>query len=325
MDKIDLSVLMVCYNHEKYIEAAISSIANQKTKYRFEIIVGDDCSNDRTQEIVVKMQQRYPGIVKAMLRGKNVGATKNSYDILSKAEGEYIAFCDGDDMWIDGNRIDEQIDFLKQHPEYSAICGKTRIIDEKGDEVKNEKVNGIDFWSYENKVYELKEYENWKMPGHISAILGKNFFNSGDCSLIYKVHDIVGDRTDVLLFLQDGPIYCSDDFVSCYRLKLAGDNFVSQYKKNNLRYEDFCMMKNLETGLLETRGARVNLSSAKKQRFVGAIVTWMKDKSDYNRRVIEKIYSECDNRIKYKKLYYKTILLKNFYWNVLHKDKSINF
>ncbi len=325
MDDIFVSVMMVCYNQEPYIERAIRSIANQKTKYKFELIVGDDASKDGTADIIRRMQKEYPEIVKPVLREKNIGATKNSYDILSKAQGDYIAFCDGDDAWIEGDRIDRQVDFLESHREYSAICSKTKVIDENDNDIDKEVAGKVDFWSFGNSDYSLQDFENWKMPGHISAVLGRNFFKTGDCSLIYKAHEVVGDRTDMLLFLQDGPIYCDNEIVSYYRLKMQGENFVSQYQNKNLRYEDYCMMDNLEKGLMETRGTKVDLSKANMQRFVGAVVIWLKDKSDYNRQVIEKIYEKADDKKRLKKLYRKTVFLKSFYWKVLHKGKSIKF
>ncbi len=325
MEKAKVSVLMVCYNQEPYIEKAIRSIANQKTKYKFELIVGDDASKDSTQEIIRKMQEEFPDIVKPVLRESNVGANNNAFDILSKAEGDYIAFCDGDDAWEICDRLDRQVDFLESHKEYSAICGKTKVIDENDNELDEKSLKSVDFWTFEEKKFTVKDFEEWKMPGHISAILGRNFFKEGDCSLIYKASDIVGDRTDVLLFLQSGPIYCDDELVSYYRLKMQGENFVSQYQNKNLRYEDYCFMDNLEKGLFETRGRKIDLSGAKKQRFVGSIVVWMKDKSERNRQIIEKIYEKADNKPVYKKLYRKTVFTKNFYWKVLHKDKPIEF
>ena len=96
-----VSVIVVTYNHEKYIAKALDSILKQKTKFLFEILVGDDASTDSTTQIVLDYQKKYPSIVRVVLHDKNVGAARNSYDTMKLSRGKYLASCEGDDFWTD--------------------------------------------------------------------------------------------------------------------------------------------------------------------------------------------------------------------------------
>ena len=95
-----VSVCVVTYNQKKYIRQCLQSIVDQEADFDFEVIVGDDCSEDGTREIVQEFVERYPGLVKAVLHEKNVGIVVNYRSVHDLARGEYIAHCDGDDLWL---------------------------------------------------------------------------------------------------------------------------------------------------------------------------------------------------------------------------------
>ncbi len=118
-----VSVLCCTYNHERFIEAALEGILGQNTNFDFEVIVADDASTDRTQEIITRFQKKYPArMSKTILRQKNVGIGENYYDALTKAEGEYLAVCDGDDCWTDSGKLQMQVDFLEKNPDCAVVC-----------------------------------------------------------------------------------------------------------------------------------------------------------------------------------------------------------
>lgn len=121
--KIKVSVLCATYNHERYIEKALDGILNQKTSFDYEVIVADDASTDQTQKIIRQYQKKYPEkMKKCILREKNVGIGENYFDALSRVEGEYLAICDGDDCWIDEHKLQKQVSFLDDNPEYTIVC-----------------------------------------------------------------------------------------------------------------------------------------------------------------------------------------------------------
>ena len=117
-----VSVICVTYNHEAYIDKALNGFVSQITDFPFEVIVADDCSTDSNQIIIQDYADRYPAIIKPILRTKNLGANSNYYDAVLSAKGEFIATCDGDDYWTDEKKLQKQVDFLTAHPDFAICC-----------------------------------------------------------------------------------------------------------------------------------------------------------------------------------------------------------
>ncbi|MGB8644431.1 MAG: glycosyltransferase [Anaerolineae bacterium] len=118
---VDISILMITYNHEKYIAQAIESVLAQETRLEYELVIGEDCSTDRTREIVLDFQRRYPDKIRLLLRDRNLGMQRNFLDTLRACRGKYIAWLEGDDYWLGTDKLQKQADFLDSHPDY-AIC-----------------------------------------------------------------------------------------------------------------------------------------------------------------------------------------------------------
>lgn len=127
-----VSVITVSYAHEKFITQTLEGIVSQKTNFKFELIIGDDHSPDKTASIIRKYADRYPEIIRPVLREKNIGAIPNFLDLISRSKGKYIAICDGDDYWIDSLKLQKQVNFLESHPEYSVSCHSIRQFFEDG-------------------------------------------------------------------------------------------------------------------------------------------------------------------------------------------------
>jgi glycosyltransferase involved in cell wall biosynthesis len=111
-----ISVAMVAYNHEKWIARAIESVVNQRTTFSFELVVGEDCSTDRTREIVLHYQQKCPHIIRVVTSERNVGAHKNNRRTIDATCGKYVAFCEGDDYWHRDDKLQKQVTYLETHP-----------------------------------------------------------------------------------------------------------------------------------------------------------------------------------------------------------------
>ena len=116
-----VSVVSITYNQEKFIREALEGMVLQKTNFDFEIIVADDASTDATAAIIQEYADAYPGLIKPVLRKKNLGAIANSLSSLRLARGKYLALCEGDDYWTDENKLQKQVDFLEAHQDY-ALC-----------------------------------------------------------------------------------------------------------------------------------------------------------------------------------------------------------
>jgi glycosyltransferase involved in cell wall biosynthesis len=116
-----ISVKMITYNHEPYIAQAIEGVLQQKTDFPIELVIGEDCSTDRTREIVLCYQKKYPSLIRVLISDKNVGGHKNSRRTHKACRGKYIAFCEGDDYWHHPDKLQMQVEYLETHPEYGMV------------------------------------------------------------------------------------------------------------------------------------------------------------------------------------------------------------
>ena len=123
-EKILVSIIVITYGQEKYIRQALDSIIMQKTNFKFEIIVGNDYSPDNTIEVLKEYRDNENYVFNIINREENIGATKNLYLCLKQAKGKYIAFLEGDDYWIDKNKLQKQFDYIfyNNYDEKSKIC-----------------------------------------------------------------------------------------------------------------------------------------------------------------------------------------------------------
>jgi glycosyltransferase involved in cell wall biosynthesis len=126
-----VSVLLVTYNHEKFIAQAVESVLMQKTNFVVELVITDDCSTDQTPFILERFAQKYPETIHLILRESNVGGKRNSLLALKECRGDYVAILEGDDYWIDEYKLQKQVDFFEANPEYVLVGGNALAIDEQ--------------------------------------------------------------------------------------------------------------------------------------------------------------------------------------------------
>lgn len=132
-----VSIRCITYNHEKYIAQCLDGFLMQQTAFPFVAIVHDDASTDGTAEIVRQYAKRYPDIIKPIFETENQ-YSKND-DSLSRIMAEainatgakYVAICEGDDYWIDPEKLQKQVDFLDLHPDY-ILCYHNRYVQKEG-------------------------------------------------------------------------------------------------------------------------------------------------------------------------------------------------
>jgi len=134
MEKALVSVFCMAYNHEKYIEDALKGFVMQKTSFRFEVLVHDDASQDRTADIIREYEMKHPDIIKPIYQTENQ-YSKNPgiiWDLfMEKSNGKYIAICEGDDCWITPNKIQRQVDYMESHPD-CTLCFTNGLCEEDG-------------------------------------------------------------------------------------------------------------------------------------------------------------------------------------------------
>jgi len=125
-----VSINCLTYNHNKYIRDAIEGFLSQRTNFPIEILIHDDASTDGTTEIIKEYEKRYPNLIKPLYEEENQWVKGRRGSIvfnIPRAQGKYIAFCEGDDYWTDPYKLQKQVDFLESHPEYS-MCVHNSIV-----------------------------------------------------------------------------------------------------------------------------------------------------------------------------------------------------
>ena len=117
-----VSVHMITYNHEHYIRRAIEGVMMQKTDFDFELVIGEDCSQDKTREICFECQKKYPDKIRVLWWHENVSKFGgNDRRVTTRCRGEFIAFCEGDDWWIDETKLQKQVNAMRKYPEV-GLC-----------------------------------------------------------------------------------------------------------------------------------------------------------------------------------------------------------
>jgi len=126
-----VSVCTTTFNHEKYISKAIEGALMQKTNFNYELVIGEDCSTDKTKEIISNYTKSFPDKIKAIFNSSNKGMIGNFINVLENCKGKYIAFCDGDDYWVDPHKLQSQIDFLEAYTDYALVHTDFNMLIEK--------------------------------------------------------------------------------------------------------------------------------------------------------------------------------------------------
>lgn len=120
-----VTIRCITYNHEPYIRQCLEGFVMQKVNFRFEAIVHDDASTDGTAVIIREYAEKYPDIIKPIYETENQYSKHDgSLDRIMNdhTHGKYVALCEGDDYWIDPLKLQKQVDFLEENPEYSICC-----------------------------------------------------------------------------------------------------------------------------------------------------------------------------------------------------------
>lgn len=122
-----VSVIVPVYNLEHFIGPCLDSLVTQLCEFPYEIIVANDCSTDGSLAIIKDFQQRYPNKIRLINNAKNQRLAKNMRLLLAAAEGEYIAYMDGDDLALPG-KLQKQADYLDQHPDCGLVYHESDIL-----------------------------------------------------------------------------------------------------------------------------------------------------------------------------------------------------
>ncbi len=222
MEKV--SIIMPSYNSEKYIKQAVKSVIKQ-TYLNWELIIVDDCSTDNTRKILKNLSLEEKRLIVIELDA-NKGAANARNKGIEYASGNYIAFLDSDDLWVE-NKLDNQIKFMKKN-NVLFCCTFYDKIDSNSKSMEN-------IIEYP----EMADYESLLRfcPGNSTVI-----YNSSSVGKVF-VPDIK-KRNDYLMWLslikKAGKLYCLPEVLSSHRVHSQG---LSSNKKSLIKYHWYIYRK----------------------------------------------------------------------------------
>jgi glycosyltransferase involved in cell wall biosynthesis len=125
-----VTVIVTTYNHERYIEQALNSVLEQDTTFPFEVVVIEDCSTDKTRDLVQAFAARHPGKVRLALAPTNENSNRLFAEMWATCGSEYVALLDGDDYWTSPAKLQTQFDVMEARPEYAFCFHDVTVVSE---------------------------------------------------------------------------------------------------------------------------------------------------------------------------------------------------
>ncbi|MDX7998857.1 glycosyltransferase family 2 protein [Xenorhabdus sp. Reich] len=206
-DDIKVSVCIITYNQEKYIETCLKSLINQDCNFKYEIIIGDDSSTDETRIIIDKVSDEYPDRIKKIYHKENIGTVGNILSVYKLARGKYIAHIDGDDYAFP-NKLSKQVQALENNPDCVICSHDMYIVNQHGKKIKS------NFISYEEGEHDIRDlYENLPFFCHSS----KMFINDLSNEFWINMHPNTLDIEVHIAQANKGSIYHLDTQLGAYR------------------------------------------------------------------------------------------------------------
>jgi glycosyltransferase involved in cell wall biosynthesis len=242
-----VSVWVITYNHECYIAECLDSILAQQSDFEYEVLVGEDCSSDKTREICFAYQRKYPDKVRVIFSRQNVGMASNIRRLIRQVRGKYIAGCEGDDFWLTTNRLQEQVWFLNKHPAIQIVGARTKVYasdktskQNDGQELKFPDGKGLVFshvstWLCRKELYEWVDQQN-----------------NADCFRDMPILLHVQSKQQMILLEREYSVYRPTGAGVWSSISKTFDNYiirVSEYKRYKQEYPQ--MAKNFVSGILQ--------------------------------------------------------------------------
>lgn len=233
---IDVSVVLISYNHEPFISQAINSVLSQLGKLSIEIIIHDDCSTDNSEEIIKKFSFADARIV-PILESENQYSKKNLFflDLFKRCRGKYICCLECDDYWCDNHKLEKQFTFMENNEDISLLGHMTYAKNIDGKPVKNTFLNGV-----KEGYYDIHDVFSWRLFAHFSSLFFRNVFKEDKYSLYFDAlndWDCPTDRSLPVLLLKFGKLYVMGDYMSVYRFQSSPSSFTANvFNGRNINY-----------------------------------------------------------------------------------------
>lgn len=233
INQLMVSVVIISYNHETYIEKCIENVLNQTTNFDFEIIISNDCSKDNTDSVIrdVIKKNNNPSNIRYYNQENNLGMVNNTVFVFKQSKGKYIAICDGDDYWTDSLKLQKQVDFMEANNEIVFSFHGAKTLD-----------NNSNFNTYpKNKLFKNKQIvpkDVFISRGAAYSCTSSIMFQSQLIHILpnYFTNCFVNDFPLALLAISNGEIGYLEDEMTVYRT--MADNSWSAIKDKDMIFKE---------------------------------------------------------------------------------------
>lgn len=291
-----VSVSCIAFNHENYIRQALDSFLAQKTDFKYEILIHDDASTDSTAAVIREYAERYPDIIKPMYQEKNqysqgISNISGAFNF-PRAKGKYIAMCEGDDYWIDDQKLQLQVDYMESHPECTMCFHAAKTVSE------DKALRMTEIRPYVGDRVCTPEEVIDKRFNYPTASL---MFPSGLAKQLPRYyHECpVGDIPIHIFMASRGPVYYMDRKMSVYRqgVSVSWSNQMERgnYKENLIRHHN--QMKKMFRAFSEETDHKYDKaieSAFKRMDFLTLLNT--REYAQVKKPIYRKYYRELDFR-----------------------------
>lgn len=228
-EEIKVSIYCTVYNHSKYLRQCLDGFVNQKTNFKYEVIIHDDASTDDSANIIREYEKAYPEIIKPIYQTENQyskGVPIFKTYIKPLIKGQYCASCEGDDFWCDENKLQRQYDLMEAHPECDFCVCKVQAVSESGrildKTYPNIELNGGILSSEEFLKVACHDYQFQTSSYFIRTNSKMEYLEINNSYKDAAKKAKVGDWPQLLYFGSRGSIAYIDDIMSCYRVNSIG-------------------------------------------------------------------------------------------------------
>lgn len=209
-----VSVCLITYKQENYIQKAIENVFNQEVNFPIEFIISNDCSPDYTHEKIENIIKSAPQhiTVKYFNHKENLGTLANFSFAINQCKGKYIAYFEGDDYWDYPKKLQTQVDFLEQNPDFAICCHNVRFLE--NDKIINE--------IYLDKIDIKDEFTIEDLAKHNTVpTLTAVFRNTTDKLPSWILESPIGDLPMFMMVAKHGKIKYINEKWAIYRSNIG--------------------------------------------------------------------------------------------------------
>lgn len=308
-----VSISCTAYNHVQFIRQCLDGFVMQKATFHFEVLIHDDASMDGTQDIIREYEVKYPEIIKPIYQKVNqyskgipIGVTFN----MPRAQGKYIAVCEGDDYWTDPYKLQKQVDFLESHPDYVMCSHRFDQYYEDRHRLEKEKDD-----TFQGADYDLQNLIGGKWFTQTLTVMYRR------SALDLKRYERYGMSMDIILFyelLKHGKGYCFPEAMGVYRYHNGGVwSEVSQNQRRLVEFKARLAIYNVEQSDMAAMFLLYQFAKAMSRR-------WMLEQWRMMVKVLRILKKHYGSWFVTKLMFDKLVLNTNVKWEEISEIKTVS-